>query len=273
MALKLFDYQSAGKGVSKNGPKKKPFFKFFEIFGRKFWKLIQLNLLFILFSLPLVTFGPAMAAMTHVMRQFVLEKPCFIFQEFFTAFKKNFKQSVCIGIFDVIAVVSITISLYGLLFSENLPEGYFALLCVVIGFGAVLLMMHFYIYLEIVALNLNIRAILKNALLLVFLGVKRNFIALIINLAIVTLIALFLPFSIFVVVFFPLAWMCFATVFICYPVIQKYIVNPYYEERGERNPELMYEDDENEEEAVFVDRGGQEEEIHSVTKAKGKVIR
>ena len=39
MAFKLFDYQSSGKGVSKSAPQKKPFFKYWEIFGRKFWKL------------------------------------------------------------------------------------------------------------------------------------------------------------------------------------------------------------------------------------------
>ena len=60
--------------------------------------------------------------------------------------------------------------------------------------------MHFYIYLEIVALNLSIGSILKNAVFLVFLGVKRNFIALIINLVIISLIVLFLPFSVFAVI-------------------------------------------------------------------------
>ena len=70
---------------------------------------------------------------------------------------------------------------------------------------------------------------LKNALLLVFLGVKRNFIALVINLVIITLAVLFLPYSIFVIIVFPLAFMSFTTTFICYPVIQKYIINPYYE--------------------------------------------
>lgn len=53
--------------------------------------------------------------------------------------------------------------------------------------------------------------------------------------------------------------MCFTTTFICYPVIQKYIVNPYYEERGERNPELgPITEEDIAENAVFVDRGGSE---------------
>ena len=134
--------------------------------------------------------------------------------------------------------------------------------------------MHFYIYLEIVALNLSIGSILKNAVFLVFLGVKRNFIALIINLVIISLIVLFLPFSVFAVIFLPLSLMCFTTTFICYPVIQKYIVNPYYEERGERNPELgPITEEDIAENAVFVDRGGSEKEIKATPKAHGKVIK
>ncbi len=275
MALKFFDYQSSGKGVAKAAPQKKPFFRYFEIFGRKFWKIIELNMLFILFSLPIVTFGASMAAMTHVMRKFILEQPCFLFEEFFTAFKKNFKQSVAIGIVDVLTLVSVGILLFNLVFGQGLPDGYLVYLCIFVGTASIFFMMHFYIYLEIVALNLKMKAILKNALLLVFLGVKRNFITLLINLVIITLILLFLPYSIFVVIFFPLGFMCFTTVFICYPVIQKFIVNPYYEERGERNPELppVSNEESEAEEAVFTDMGGSEQEIKVAPKSHGKVIK
>lgn len=271
MALKLFDYQSSGKGVAKGGPQKKPFFKFFEIFGRKFWKLIEINLLFVLFCIPVVTFGPAMAAMTHVMRKFILEQPCFLFEEFWTAFKKNFKQSFVIGIIDVIGILALAINFHQFLMLDKLPEGYLIYMCLFIGFGSIFLMMHFYVYLEIVALNLGLFAILKNALLMVFLGVKRNFLALILNLIMTAVLVLTLPYSVFAVILFPLAWMCFTTVFICYPVIQKYIVNPYYEERGERNPELPVEAEEGEN--VFVDMGGKEKAISYKTNPKGKVIK
>ncbi len=271
MAFKLFDYNSAGKGVAKRGPEKKPFFKFFEIFGRKFWKLIEINMIFVLFCIPVVTFGPALAAMTHVMRKFILEQPCFVFEEFYTAFKKNFKQSFFVGLVDVVCIVSLFIVFNAFFGAQKMADENYIMMCLFFGTGAIVLMMHFYIYVEIVALNLNLRAVLKNALFLVFLGVKRNFIALLINMVLVTIIVLFLPFSALILVFAPLSFMCFATVFICYPVVQKYIVNPYYEERGERNPELPEEPDESE--AVFVDRGGSEEAVRSVTKTHGKVIK
>lgn len=271
MAFKLFDYNSAGKGVAKHGPEKKPFFKFFEIFARKFWKLIEINMIFVLFCIPVVTFGPAVAAMTHVMRKFMLEQPCFVFDEFFTAFKKNFKQSFFVGIVDVICIVSLWIVCSAFFTDPTASGERLMMMGFFFGVGTIFFMMHFYIYVEIVALNLKMKAILKNALFLVFLGVKRNVIALLINLVFITLLILFLPFSATVMIFIPLSWMCFATVFICYPVVQKYIVNPYYEERGERNPELPEEPEESE--TVFVDRGGSEEAVRSVTKTHGKVIK
>ena len=77
MDLGFYNYTKSGKGVDKNGPQKKPFFKFWELFGRKFWNFFTLNLVYVVFCLPVVTFGPATAALTHVMRKYCLEDPIF----------------------------------------------------------------------------------------------------------------------------------------------------------------------------------------------------
>jgi uncharacterized membrane protein YesL len=47
------NYDRVGPGVSKNAPEKNRFFFFFEILGRKFSKLIPLNLLYIITLIPL----------------------------------------------------------------------------------------------------------------------------------------------------------------------------------------------------------------------------
>ena len=44
--------------------------------------------------------------------------------------------------------------------------------------------------------------------------------------------------------------------FNCYPVVRKYVIQPYYDQRGEDNPEFDYL--KTEEEAVFEDRGVEE---------------
>ncbi|MCH5184937.1 MAG: hypothetical protein J1F64_02310 [Oscillospiraceae bacterium] len=47
-------YMKEGPGVDKNAPKKKGIFLYTEIFIRKFWKIVQINLLYTLFSLPML---------------------------------------------------------------------------------------------------------------------------------------------------------------------------------------------------------------------------
>lgn len=50
----LFDYSKPGPGISKDAPKKKGIFLYFELFGRKFSKLISINLIYLLCSLPMI---------------------------------------------------------------------------------------------------------------------------------------------------------------------------------------------------------------------------
>ena len=45
-------YDKPGKGIDKDAPQKRSFFRFFDIFFRKFWKLISVNLLYLIASLP-----------------------------------------------------------------------------------------------------------------------------------------------------------------------------------------------------------------------------
>ena len=46
-----------------------------------------------------------------------------------------------------------------------------------------------------------------------------------------------------------------------YPSIQKYIINPYYEKRGEVNPEIELTRPASADEAVFSDMGGMEKPV------------
>ncbi len=268
----LFNYNNAGSGVAKNGPKKKPFFKFWEIFARKFWKFFCINALYLIFCLPIVTFGPATAAMTQLMRRFVLEQPIFIWHDFWKEFKKNFRQSVGVGIADVLFIGCFVFAIYyydNMLNVDSSMQN-MLLMAVTVATAAFVFMMHFYIYLQIVALNLNLNAIIKNSMKLVVIGLKSNIITLLVCIVVITAFVLLYPYSLLVLPLIPFAWLSFVIVFNSYPVITRAIINPYYEARGERNPELPSEEEN--EEAVFEDMGGKEEPVKVKTKAHGKVI-
>lgn len=297
----FYNYENSGSGVAKNGPKKKPFFRFWEQFASKFWKLITVNFLYfitsgivlvvaaivlagltgnqymLLISVPILfLFGPSTAAVTQIMRKFVLEKPIFLWDEFKTAYKNNFRQALPVGIFDV-AFCSMFI--YGIVFyseailNTSSVENY-VLMLVSAAIAVYFLIAHFYIYLEIVSLTLPLGKIVKNALLLTIMGIKVNIINFIVWLLFISAIVLLFPYSVFALPAIPFAWLMFLSAFNCYPVIQKYIINPYYESKGMKNPELP-DDDEDDSERIFTDRGGSEPEIIKKGKAKGmwKIIR
>lgn len=300
MALDFFNYGKAGSGVKKGAPKKKSFFLFWEIFGNKFWKFFQVNLIYVLFCLPIVTFGPATAAMTQIMRKFVIGEPIFVWDEFLTAFKANFKKSFVIGIVDLALIAGFFFAvnfylspfmtdgsltdIFGGLGTENmLIFG----ACIVIGFYV--FMMHFYIYPQIVALKLNMAQIINNSLRLMIGGLFRNLAGLFACILIVFLMVMGFPYTVIALPLLPFAWMCFIATFCAYPVIQKYIIDPYYEARGEKNPEYArYETAEDDENVVFEDKGGSEAPVELSTgnnkkkkpsaervqvKPKGKVIK
>ena len=76
-------------------------------FGRlmqKCWILIGSNLMFMLFSLPVITIGPSLAALYHVqlksMRGYEDLNPI---REFWTGFRNNFKQAILFWIFFLLA--------------------------------------------------------------------------------------------------------------------------------------------------------------------------
>lgn len=70
------------------------FFRLLEIVTAFF----QLNLLWLLFCLPVVTIFPATVAMYCVTRQWIIHKDYSVFRSFMKFFKDNFKQSFVLGL-------------------------------------------------------------------------------------------------------------------------------------------------------------------------------
>lgn len=121
----MFGNNNTGVGIPKNAPKKKGILRFFEIFFRKFWKLIEVNILYSLFFIPVVlalyavirvssatvttlmlavcliafvlTIGPATSGMFKVLRNFTVEKHAFILTDFKKSFTENYKKSLAMG--------------------------------------------------------------------------------------------------------------------------------------------------------------------------------
>lgn len=306
LGLFINDYESAGSGISKNAPKKTGFKLFLDILGRKFWKLAGLNLLYFMFFMPLlltltairyipdervtlavivlllltfaITIGPATAGMTRVIRCYLIEKHAFVTHDFFKGFKANFKKAAVIGFIDCIIALSAfaAVNVYPALAVQMNSKLMYVPLVITYSFALVVLMMNYYIYLMLVATNLSLKNLIKNSFALAFVSMKNNLIT---TLLIGGIIALLLPIFRFamplfmtILPFYPAAFIAFVVCFNSYPVIQKYVINPYYESIGQINPELTGFDDENEEETVCEDMGGKENPIEKRKKGKGRRI-
>ncbi|MDE5860276.1 MAG: hypothetical protein K2H23_07865, partial [Oscillospiraceae bacterium] len=69
-----------------------------------------------------------------------------------------------------------------------------------------------------------------------------------------------------------ISFLGFVIMYNSYPQIQKYVINPYYEEKGMDNPEYDYLKPLSAEESVFTDMGGKEAPVEGKKKKKGKII-
>lgn len=233
-------YDTPGMGIPKAPMEKKGFFKFWEIYGRRIWKLVQLNMIFIIACLPVVTFGPAVAGMTKVARNYSQERNAFVWGDFWDTFKKCFKQSFVIGLIDLLIAAA---ARFGLpVYQKMAEQNSMMYIPMVISISCILLffMMNFYIYPMIVSTHLTLRQILKNSLFLVSLGFKSSMFTFLAWIVVVLFMFIIYPFSYFLMFVWPFSFMCFVTVFNCYPVIRKYVIQPYYDKLGEENPEFDY---------------------------------
>ena len=277
----LFNYNKPGPGIDKNAPKKKRFFLFFELYFRKFWKLIELNLLFLVCCIPIVTIGPAICGMTYVLRNYATEKPTFLVSDFWDAFKSNWKQGFALSVlFGVISVVA-GVSFFWYFVNSSpscamlIPYGLCILFCLIFLF------VQFYAYLMAITVELKLRYILKNCLIFAFLGLKTNIITAFFVLLIAIPCALFFPLSIPILLLLAFSTIGFITVFNSYPYLVKYIIEPQEqklrEERGELDDDEEDDGDEEDDDVIFTDIGTQEVPVAQDTGKgghnKGRVIR
>lgn len=288
----LFNYAKEGPGVAKNAPKKRTFFAFMDIYGRKFWKLAVAGLLWAVTSLPLVTRGWADAGLTFITRNFSREKHAFIKEDFFETVKKNRKNALIIGIINLI-VTGILIYNLLLLIPVMIP-GVYALFGVAakdipaardlstmeMVILALSLMgyvtftwMKYYIPFLMITFKLTIKQVYKNAFLFAGANMKVNLLVSAILIAVyAVLVGILLLFpNIFVLAVVLVlgvsvvpAFRSFLIQYSIFPAIKRLIIDPYYEKNPDADKQARRDLNlEVEEEPVPVEAEGTEEAASS----------
>jgi uncharacterized membrane protein YesL len=208
---------------------------------------------FIYLSFLLIfTFGLSSIGMTYVTRGMVRGEYVSTWSEFFSAIKKNFKQGIIISILDAVIIFVLVYDLVQ--YSANTgvflySAFYFAILL----FIFIYFIMRYYIYTILVTFDLPIKKIYKNAFLLSVLGIKRNILiilgSVLVILASVYLFLLFPSVGLILPGIFTISLLWLIGVYCSYPVINKYMIEPYYEEHPEERPV------EPDDEPIFTDKG------------------
>lgn len=263
MGLLSANYNKPGPGVDKDAPQKPRFFVFFEVVKRKFWNLIKVNLMFVLFNIlalvvanyissvlfqrirldggmgdlvirvffasiitliPVITIGPVQAGFTYVLRNYSREEHSFIWGDFKENFLKNFKQGMVITIIDILAMIVFSIAI-NVYSSMNGILPIFGATFMLISV-VIFFMMHLYIYPMLVTVNLSVKNIYKNALIFSIMKFIPNLLMIILNL-LIAFLAFYIPvLGVVIYVLLLPAFVGLMNNFYVDPLISKYVAIP-----------------------------------------------
>jgi uncharacterized membrane protein YesL len=284
MALFGSRFTKSGPGVSKDGPQKTAFFRFFDIVGNKFFDLIKINMLYffsiIIFCLPLIFFvtvlfsendpaafflnpqnflvvfvcslpiaftGPFTAGFIYLLRNFVRSEHVFLFSDYKDNVKNNFKQSTLATLINVTAFLLLiyTIVFYSAFSAKN------QILLILMFFSIIVFVffvfMNYYIYLMIITFGLKLTKIYRNAYIFSVLGIGRNILISIILFLFVIFHVLFYPYSIILIPFFSLSFSGLIISFAVWPKIKVLMIDSIQNDDNQQKDDNV--------ERLFVDKG------------------
>lgn len=180
-------------------------------------------------------FGPLNVGCTYIMRNMVKEKAVFVWSDFFGAIKKNLKQALIFGIIDCVCILAIAYALPFYYYNAN-SFAMRMLLFAMILIALLYFVMRVYIYLMIVTFDLGYKKLFKYAFILSSAGIKRTLMMLL-SVAFIFFVSAYLiillqSFGILLLFIFTIAFTAFTCVYCGYPVVKRYMIDPFYEADG-----------------------------------------
>ena len=213
------------------------------------------NVLMFTAILLVATFGLSTIGMVYNFRSLTRGEPISSWSDFFPAIRKNFKQGIVIAILDALLLVLIVYDMMSYYMNAAASGSLIALssFYIVFFFALIYYVMRFYIYLILVTFDIKFIKMLKNSLFLVFIGWKRS-LACIGSSALIMFVSfilykMFPSFGILLPFVVVIGLLGFIGVYCTYPLIDEYMIQPYYKDHPDELPE------EEEVETIFTDRG------------------
>lgn len=221
----LFYQYKGGKGVTAPPPAK-GVKRFLFLYYTHFWKLIGLNLLFVLFCIPIVTIPPSITAMNKVLLNLAREGNTFYFKDFTDEFKSSLIKS---WIAFIPWLVLIGIAVFGFMSIDNIYAS-MPLIVVFIMIGSIIYCQTNYCFCMIALIDLPLGKIIKNSVIMVLLEMKRN-VFIILTIPIIILCAIFYIYSIPFTLLFVFSFTGLINVMISNEAIEARVIQPNQKER------------------------------------------
>jgi uncharacterized membrane protein YesL len=216
----LFYQYKGGRGVTAPPPAKGIKRLAFLCYTH-FWRLIGLNLLFILFCLPVVTIPPTITALNKVLLNLVREGNAFFIKDFIDEFKSSFIKS---WIAFLPCLVLIGIAVFGYSLISDVYTGLPYIVVFVMAFSIVYCQSG-YCFTMIALVDLPIGKIIKNSFIMVLVEMKRN-ILMIITVPIFILCAIYYIYSIPITLLFAFSFVGIINVMIANEAIEERVIQP-----------------------------------------------
>ncbi|MCI8525183.1 MAG: YesL family protein [Oscillospiraceae bacterium] len=188
------------------------------VLSTHFGKLVTANLLFVLFSVPVVTMPAAFAAMTAVIQALWRQGQCFVWETFWRELRTEFWARTLWSL--VLLALPVGGWFLGGLMAVWAAYALSAILLVLV------LLAGGYWFAQMGCLTLGCGACLRNALLLAALETKRNFFLLLIEGVTAALVTVFWPFSTPFLFVFLAALMQLLVVAAVNPALDARVVDP-----------------------------------------------
>lgn len=188
---------------------------FFVVLQVRFWKLIQLNLLYSLFWIPafavvymnlmavaqsseflqasgnlqsfflsmlillvpcLIIAGPATAGTTYVIRNWARDEHAWVWSDFKDAWKQNWKESLLVMLINGLALIIFYVNIIFYTVQAHRSPLFLVLRYFILIIGIIYAMMNMFIFPMLVTYKLKIREIYKNALIFTMAELPRAFV-------------------------------------------------------------------------------------------------
>ncbi len=191
-----------------------------------FWRLIGLNLLFILSCLPVVTAPPAVTALNKVLLNLVREGNTFFIKDFVDEFKSSFIKS-WVAFIPCLVLAAIAFFGFPLIVDVYASLPYIAafvmLFCIVYCQSN-------YCFTMLALIDLPIGSIMKNSFIMVLVEMKRNII-LLASVPVLILCAIYYIYSIPFMLLFAFSFVGIINVMAANRAIEERVIQPNFNER------------------------------------------